>query len=34
MLRRIGDDFVPNLGVTLSGLFVSLCLLVFIVFFD
>ena len=34
MLRRIGDEFVPNLGVTLSGLFVSLCLLVFIVFFD
>ena len=34
VLRRIDDDFVPDLGVTLSGLLVSLCLLVFIVFFD
>ena len=34
VLRRIDDDFVPDLGVTLSGFFVSLCLLVFIVFFD
>ena len=34
VLRRIDDDFVPDLGVTLSGLFVSLSLLVFIVFFD
>ncbi len=34
LLRRIDDDFVPDLGVTLSGLFVSLCLLAFIVFFD
>lgn len=34
MLRRIDDDFVPDLGVTLSGLLVSLCLLVFILFFD
>ena len=34
VLRRIEDDFVPDLGVTLSGLAVSLCLLVFIVFFD
>ena len=34
VLRRIEDDFVPHLGVTLSGLSVSLCLLVFIVFFD
>ena len=34
VLQRIEDDFVPVLGVTLSGLFVSLCLLVFIVFFD
>ncbi len=34
VLSRIGDDFVPNLGVTLSGVLVSLCLLAFIVFFD
>jgi uncharacterized membrane protein len=34
VLRRIDDDFVPDLGVTLSGLLVSLSLLVFIVFFD
>ena len=34
VLRRIDDDFVPDLGVTLSGFLVSLCLLVFIVFFD
>ena len=34
VLRRIEDDFVPDLGVTLSGLSLSLCLLVFIVFFD
>jgi uncharacterized membrane protein len=34
VLRRIDDDFVPNLGVTLAGLAVSLSLLVFIVFFD
>ncbi len=34
VLRRIEDDFVPDLGVTLSALAVSLCLLVFIVFFD
>ena len=34
VLRRIEDDFVPDLGVTLSGFSVSLCLLVFIVFFD
>jgi uncharacterized membrane protein len=34
VLRRIDDDFVPDLGVTLSGLLVSLSLLAFIVFFD
>lgn len=34
VLRRIDDDFVPDLGVTLSGVLVSLCLLAFIVFFD
>ena len=34
VLRRIDDDFVPDLGVSLSGLFVSLSLLAFIVFFD
>ena len=34
VLRRIEDDFVPVLGVTLSGFLVSLSLLAFIVFFD
>jgi len=34
LLRRIEDDFVPDLGVTLSALSVSVCLLFFIVFFD
>jgi uncharacterized membrane protein len=34
VLRRIDDDFVPDLGVSLAGLLVSLCLLFFIVFFD
>jgi uncharacterized membrane protein len=34
VLRRIDDDFVPDLGVTLSGFLVSLCLLVFVFFFD
>ena len=34
VLQRIDDDSVPDVGVTLSGLFISLCLLVFIVFFD
>ena len=34
VLRRIDDDFVPDLGVTLSGFAVSVSLLVFIVFFD
>jgi len=34
VLSRIGDDFVPNLAVTLSGALVSACLLAFIVFFD
>jgi uncharacterized membrane protein len=34
MLRRIDDDFVPDLGVTLAGFLVSLCLLVFIFFLD
>ncbi len=34
VLRRIDDDFVPDLGVTLSGFLVSLSLLAFIVFFD
>lgn len=34
LLRRIDDDFVPDLGVTLAGLSVSVCLLVFVVFFD
>jgi uncharacterized membrane protein len=34
ILRRVDDSFVPDLGVTLSGFLVSVCLLVFIVFFD
>ena len=34
VLRRIEDDFVPDLGVTLSGFAVSVGLLAFIVFFD
>ena len=34
VLQRIDEDFVPDLGVTLSGFFISVCLLVFIVFFD
>jgi uncharacterized membrane protein len=34
LLRRIDDDFVPHLGVTLSGLLVFSCVIVFIVFFD
>ena len=34
VLQRIDDDSVPDVGVTLSGLFISVCLLVFIVFFD
>ena len=34
VLSRIGDDFVPNLGVTLAGVLISLSLLAFIVFFD
>ena len=34
VLRRVEDDFVPVLGVTLSGFLVSLCLLAFIVFLD
>ena len=34
VLQWIDDDFVPDLGVTLSGLFVSLSLLFFILFFD
>ena len=34
VLQRIEEDFVPDLGVTLAGFFISLSLLVFIVFFD
>jgi uncharacterized membrane protein len=34
VLQRIEDDFVPDLGVTLAGFFISLSLLVFIVFLD
>ena len=34
VLQRIKEDSVPDIGVTLSGFFISLSLLVFIVFFD
>ena len=34
VLRRIDDEFVPDLGVTLAGLLVSTSLLVFFVYFD
>ena len=34
VLQRIDEDVVPDIGVTLSGLLISLCVLVFIVFFD
>ena len=34
VLQRIDEDFVPDLGVTLSGVLLSLSLLAFIVFFD
>ena len=34
VLQRIDEDVVPDIGVTLSGFFISLCVLVFIVFFD
>jgi uncharacterized membrane protein len=34
VLRQIDDDSVPDLGVTLAGLLVSVSILIFIVFFD
>ena len=34
LLRRTGSNFVPNLGVTLAGVLVLVCLLVFVVFLD
>jgi uncharacterized membrane protein len=34
VLRRIEDDSVPDVGVTLAAASISVCLLVFIVFFD
>ena len=34
VLQRIDEDSVPDIGVTLAGVLISLCLLVFIVFFD
>ena len=34
VLQRIDDDVVPDIGVTVSGVLISVCLLVFIVFFD
>jgi uncharacterized membrane protein len=34
VLRQIDDDAVPDLGVTLAGLLISVSILIFIVFFD
>ena len=34
VLRRIDEEFVPDLGVTLAGLLVSVSLLVFFIYFD
>ena len=34
VLSRLGDEFVPNIGVTMAGALISLSVLVFIVFFD
>lgn len=34
LIRRIDDDFVPDLGLTMSALSISVCVLVFIWFFD
>ena len=34
VLQRIDDDSVPDVGVTLAGLLIAACVLVFIVFFD
>ena len=33
-MRRVESDFVPNLGVTVAGVLVVVCLLVFLVFLD
>src|SRR5262245_40386397 len=34
LLRRIEDDFVPNLGVTVAGVLVVISLILFLVFFE
>jgi uncharacterized membrane protein len=34
LLRRIGNNFVPNIGVLISGLLMLACILVFVVFLD
>jgi uncharacterized membrane protein len=34
LLRRVESDFVPNAGVTAAGIFVTLGLLLFLLFFD
>jgi uncharacterized membrane protein len=34
LLRRVESDFVPNLGVSIAGLLVVCCLLLFVVFLD
>jgi uncharacterized membrane protein len=34
LLRRVGNDFVPNLGTSIAGLMLVICLLVFLVFLD
>jgi len=34
LLRRITNDFVPNLGVTIAGFLVAISLLLFLIFLD
>jgi uncharacterized membrane protein len=34
LLRRIGNDFVPNIGVLISGVLMLACILLFVVFLD
>lgn len=34
LMRRVGNNFVPNLGVTIAGVLLMLSLLVFLVFLD
>src|SRR5437016_5364314 len=34
LLRRVGSNFVPNLGTSIAGVFLIVSLLVFLIFFD